>query len=150
MPQTKEEIAKYKKEWAAKKMEDPEYREKRLKKMREIKRKKRLDPKYVENERIKDKEYKDKNREIINQKRREYGKTPQGRKNDILSMWKCRGVKDDDLANIYEDYLLETNCWICGHDFSKYKKCLDHCHETGEVRYICCQKCNSTILASFG
>ena len=43
-----------------------------------------------------------------------------------------------------EDYLvlMKGNCSICG---SSKSKCIDHDHETGEVRGLLCNKCNAGI-----
>ena len=33
-------------------------------------------------------------------------------------------------------------CWICG---SKDRLCIDHCHNTNEVRGLLCSKCNTAL-----
>tara|TARA_S200002703_G_scaffold78157_3_gene67290 strand:+ start:199 stop:636 length:438 start_codon:yes stop_codon:yes gene_type:complete len=74
---------------------------------------------------------------------------PEKRKRSIrVDNWKRKGVIDEDLWAIHEVYDKETNCWICGKKFlHTMDRCLDHCHKTGEPRYICCNKCNTTILS---
>ena len=70
-------------------------------------------------------------------------KTPNGRKFDTINSWKYRKIIDNDYGLLYDTYLNETHCWICG---MHHSKCLDHDHETGEVRFICCGYCNLKIL----
>jgi len=64
--------------------------------------------------------------------------------------WKRHGIVDEDYDSLYQCYIEEKNCWICGHDFSKYRKNLDHDHETGEARFVCCFYCNSNLLITEG
>ena len=59
--------------------------------------------------------------------------------------WRKRGLIDytDEL---YDEYYNATNCMVCGVKFEglgSKKKCLDHCHITGEVRNILCHSCNT-------
>ena len=77
------------------------------------------------------------------EKRRAWGQTPQGRKSNVIGLWKFRGVAGD-LSFLYDTYYVnETNCWCCGLPFKDRRdRCLDHSHITGEFRQILCQKCN--------
>jgi len=58
------------------------------------------------------------------------------------------GVSRSEVA----DYLLSVGgrCEICQHEIhlggrSKWRACVDHCHETGDVRGVLCSNCNSAI-----
>ena len=69
------------------------------------------------------------------------------RKQSTISRWKRRGIKDAEFDLLYEYKETQTHCWICDVEYTdRYNRVLDHDHETGEVRYICCRYCNMTIL----
>ena len=68
------------------------------------------------------------------------------KKQHHISVWKERGIIDDDFDALYDYYIEQTNCMICDIDFNISKKTLDHDHETGEPRYVCCNRCNCGIL----
>ena len=61
--------------------------------------------------------------------------------------WKHQGI---DLTVIEYDKMFENQggeCLLCGRHQSQFKRRLDvdHCHETGRVRGLLCQKCNVQI-----
>ena len=61
--------------------------------------------------------------------------------------WKKRGVVYHDFDDLHEYVYNEcTHCENCAHQFidkhNKYRRCVDHCHETGEIRGIICHSCN--------
>jgi len=95
-------------------------------------------------ERIKeyDKKYYEANKERKKEYDKKYSNTENGKKRSRISNWKWKGLTDNDLDYIYDLYKNTTNCWVCNHDFSKYWKCMDHNHSTGEFRQILCVKCN--------
>ena len=60
--------------------------------------------------------------------------------------WKKLGIKidEDDFDYVYNEYIHATNCDLCNKLFlNTIDRCLDHNHETGEIRNIVCNKCNS-------
>ena len=67
-----------------------------------------------------------------------------------ISCWRSAGIEDEDFDLLYDVFMAETNCWICGKIFSTKKdydaKVLDHNHSTGEARYICCRYCNLHVV----
>jgi len=59
--------------------------------------------------------------------------------------WKNKGMifTQEEFEEIYEKYIYATNCEICNVLFPNTRnRQLDHCHETGKIRNIVCQKCN--------
>ena len=71
------------------------------------------------------------------------------RKSRRISDWKRSGVKAplDDWEGLYEYYINVEKCEDCNIDlvrgnFTCNKKCLDHCHTTGEFRGVVCMRCN--------
>ena len=99
------------------------------------------------------KEYHEKNKEKLNNHRKEYNKnnkekinqyrkTEKAIKGNRIASWKHRGLIHDNYDKLYADYINTLSCNVCNHDFSKYKKCMDHDHDTGLFRNFLCLKCN--------
>ena len=98
-----------------------------------------------EKRRIYMKEYRNKNKDRLNNRDRLYSKTPSGMKSMRTRQWKTRGVISDDWDMLHQHWELTSHCDKC-HVYlegnSKEKKCLDHCHTTGQFRNILCHNCN--------
>jgi hypothetical protein len=95
------------------------------------------------------KKYQEKNKERLKQYQKDYYSTPKGRKMMRIANWKQIGIEDEDLNSVYDVYIKEKTCWICGCEYKKRReRHLDHDHQTGEIRYICCRSCNINLLAN--
>ena len=97
---------------------------------------------YYEANKQKVKDYYESNKQKVLERQKEYRQSESGRKANCKSKWKIRGLTDNDFDYIYNLYINTARCWVCSHDFSKYWKCMDHNHETGEFRQILCHNCN--------
>ena len=75
-----------------------------------------------------------------------------GKKSRMKAKWVSRGVKlrpDETWDDLFCMWYISTNCMICDKDItSNNHKCLDHDHNTGFTRSICCKKCNNTFNQS--
>ena len=94
------------------------------------------------------KEYRLANKEKKTEYTKEYRKTETGKKSHRISCWKQFGVISDDFNLLYEKYINTNNCEECNVElihgnFGNNKKCLDHCHKSGEFRNILCCGCNT-------
>tara|TARA_R110000824_G_C14657270_1_gene617391 strand:- start:19 stop:459 length:441 start_codon:yes stop_codon:yes gene_type:complete len=104
---------------------------------------------------IRTRNFYEKNKEKINKRRKEYSQhyskiycqTEKGIKNSRINKWKQRGIIDEDLSAVYDYYIKQPQCMICLKEYKdSYDRCLDHDHQTGEIRYICCRYCNTNFL----
>ena len=60
--------------------------------------------------------------------------------------WKKRGliITDEEFEVIYQQYIYSTNCELCEKVYkSNRDRHMEHNHDTGEFRNICCNSCNS-------
>lgn len=146
----KEKMREYQKEYQKKWLSNPVNKQKKKEYMKEYQktyqkeyykrdpeRHKQYCYKWIENNKAKALAYWKKYRESDNAK-----------KLMRIANWKQIGIQDEDLGLVYDTYVRETHCWICGDEF-KTRRCrhLDHDHETGEIRYICCHNCNCKLLS---
>ena len=142
MPWTKEERREYNKK----------YREANKEKIKEYDKKYKQENKdkinkYKQENKEKTKIYKQewykKNRKKILSRREKYVNTENGKKKEIISVWKKRDMICEDWDSMYEIYLHTWNCEYCNKEFiDSYDRCLDHIHATGEIRAILCRECN--------
>ena len=75
--------------------------------------------------------------------------TKNKKRTDKIKDWRLRGLVCNDYyeyTTIYYHWLVSTHCEKCNIEFTKgntkYRKCMDHCHNTGQYRNILCHTCN--------
>tara|TARA_R110000803_G_scaffold171207_1_gene234081 strand:- start:140 stop:517 length:378 start_codon:yes stop_codon:yes gene_type:complete len=91
----------------------------------------------------KQREWYEKNKEKIAEYNKEYRQTPAGKKTRTMAKWRELGVKNVN-EKLYNDYIVTTECESCSNEFiSSFDRCLDHDHETGEFRWVICRSCNN-------
>tara|TARA_R110002072_G_C7525534_1_gene496708 strand:+ start:8 stop:382 length:375 start_codon:yes stop_codon:yes gene_type:complete len=109
--------------------------------------------KNIEDKKKHNKEYYEKNKEKRNEYMKKYNKEyklkypEKTTKYARIGKWRNRGVISEDYNKLYEYYLSIEECENCCIELNQdeaTRKCLDHCHQTGEFRQILCKVCNTT------
>jgi len=88
------------------------------------------------------KRYRKENKEKIAEKKKRYYESKNGRERQ----WRIAGMKlFDDTYERYEEF---KNCELCNVELTtkgKSRKVLDHDHDSGYVRFVCCNNCNTKL-----
>jgi hypothetical protein len=95
------------------------------------------------------KKYYLKNREKYKQYHKEYRQTETGKEKNRINAWKHLNppVKCDNYKALYKTFINTTHCENCNVElvegrYGANRRCLDHCHITGEFRNVLCHACN--------
>ena len=131
-PEQWEKYKEYQKAWRAKNLERVQARD----------RKRNENPERKEQMAETHKRYRENNKEHIKEYRDEWYKSHDGKR--TAYNLKRYGLSVED----YMDMTVEQQglCAICGKECVRNKKlCVDHNHDTGEVRELLCSKCNFGI-----
>ena len=93
--------------------------------------------------------YREKNKEKIRQRKREWKKSPAGKKRRRIDDWKKQGILCFDWDLLYDLFLSTNKCEYCGIELKEGNKCdgkcLDHDHSITDrfnIRGVLCRKCN--------
>ena len=91
------------------------------------------------------KRYYEKNKAILLTRNKNYAKQYRLESHNLTMIykWKKRGLIANDYPSIYYRWLNSKKCEKCGHDYSYWRKEMDHCHKTGKFRNIVCHNCNA-------
>ncbi len=77
---------------------------------------------------------------------KKYSMTDKGIKATRKKNWKKRNLILDDFDKSYDEYIKETNCWMCCKPFKHTAdRCFDHDHRIKNrqnIRGILCRSCN--------
>lgn len=87
------------------------------------------------------KKYRSDNKERISQRHNEWVKKNQAKVSEYQRAWRY-GLTVDEMRTLLED--AGDTCQICLRSFDE-NKAIDHCHTTGKVRGVICNKCNFAI-----
>jgi hypothetical protein len=86
-------------------------------------------------------------RELAVIRNAEYRRTEAGHKSRKTLDWKYSGIKlkdNEDWESVYYFVEATDNCESCNKVFTKsWDRHLDHCHDTGYIRDVVCNVCNS-------
>ena len=146
--ENKEKMREYQKVYQAKYREREGYKEWKKAYMKEYSKEYfRTHKPDKEKARLRMRKYIENNKEKMMKYWKQYRQSDRGKEVMRINNWKQIGVIDTDFPLLYKEYMKETHCWICGCEYNRPRhKHLDHDHETGEVRYICCMECNIKVL----
>jgi len=67
------------------------------------------------------------------------------KKSKMKYCWRKKGLRLCELERTWDRYINTENCDICNISFKKVKKNMEHSHETGYMRFIACQRCNTFL-----
>ena len=102
-------------------------------------------------------EWKEGNREKLRTKSKNYYESNRGtvaEKNKIYREENKEKIRGQKLSYKYGvslatyNYMYEKQnglCYICGKEQTRRPLCVDHCHETGVVRHLLCDRCNLVL-----
>lgn len=148
--QNKEKLKAYQTEYQKKWLQNPEKKKWKKEYMKEYHKtyQQLYNQRNPEKRKMYVKKYQETHKPQIKEYLYKYNRTPEVRKRTRIANWKQIGIKDEHFSELYDYYIQQTHCMICGDEFKTSKsRCLDHDHKTGEVRYICCLSCNTGLLS---